>query len=160
MGQSLVVKLPDTLSICHEPPVEKSLEEMEKLMLLILGAAVQCSHKEDLIGSIKNLPVESQHYFMTKIREVTDNPKLIWSSDLDFPPDDENQKNNLYKLLVTHLKQLTKERDAFSHQIVEITLASPSASGQVTNGITPERNHLALEISEFKAKVRKLNQQL
>ena len=130
-------------------------------MLLILGAAVQCSHKEDLIGSIKNLPVESQHYFMTKIREVTDNPKLIWSSELDSTELlDETQRNNLYKLLVSHLKQLTKERDAFSHQIVEITLASPSASGQDTNGITPERNHLALEIPEFKAKVRKLNQQL
>ena len=141
--------------------MEKSLEEMEKLMLLILGAAVQCSHKEDLIGSIKNLPVESQHYFMTKIREVTDNPQLIWSSENDNPDEvlDESQRNDLYKLLVSHLKQLTKERDAFSHQIVEITLASPSAT-QETNGITPERNHLALEISEFKAKVRKLNQQL
>ena len=101
--------------------MEKSLEEMEKLMLLILGAAVQCSHKEDLIGSIKNLPVESQHYFMTKIREVTDNPKLIWSSEYDDGQTvmDESQRNDLYKLLVSHLKQLTKERDAFSHQIVD-----------------------------------------
>ena len=70
LEQTLVVKLPDTLAMCHEPPVEKSLEEMEKLLLLILGAAVQCSHKEDLIGSIKNLPVETQHAFVDKIKEV------------------------------------------------------------------------------------------
>ena len=68
----MVVKLPDTLAMCHEPPVEKSLEEMEKLLLLILGAAVQCSHKEDLIGSIKNLPIETQHAFVDKIKEVCD----------------------------------------------------------------------------------------
>lgn len=161
MGQTLVVKLPDTLAICHEPPVEKSLEEMEKLLLLILGAAVQCSHKEDLIGSIKNLPIGTQHAFVDKIKEVTDNPKLIWSSqELDDPLAlDEAQRNDLYCLLVRHLKTLVQERDQFSHQIVEITLASPSAT-QETNGITPERNHLALEVSEFKAKVRKLNQQL
>ena len=158
----MVVKLPDTLSICHEPPVEKSLEEMEKLLLLILGAAVQCSHKEDLIGSIKNLPKETQYAFVDKIKEVTDNPKLIWNSpELDDPCNlDENQRSQIYSLLVRHLKTLVQERDHFSHQIVEITLASPSATGQETNGITPERNHLALEISEFKAKVRKLNQQL
>ena len=45
---------------------------MEKLLLLILGAAVQCSHKEDLIGSIKNLPIETQHAFVDKIKEVCD----------------------------------------------------------------------------------------
>ena len=72
LEQTLVVKLPDTLAMCHEPPVEKSLEEMEKLLLLILGAAVQCSHKEDLIGSIKNLPIETQHAFVDKIKEVFD----------------------------------------------------------------------------------------
>jgi len=163
LEQTLVVKLPDTLAMCHEPPVEKSLEEMEKLLLLILGAAVQCSHKEDLIGSIKNLPIETQHAFVDKIKEVTDNPKLIWSSqELDEPDQiaSETQKKQLYTLLVGHLKTLVQERDHFSHQIVEITLASPSATGQETNGITPERNHLALEISEFKAKLRKINQQL
>ena len=82
LGQTLVVKLPETLSICHEPPLEHSLAEMEKLLLLILGAAVQCSHKEDLIGSIKNLPIETQHAFVEKIKEVTENPKLIWSSQV------------------------------------------------------------------------------
>ena len=94
---------------------------------------------------------------------MTENPKLIWSSqELDDPDriNSEAQKTQLYSLLVEHLKTLVRERDHFSHQIVEITLASPSATGQETNGITPERNHLALEISEFKAKVRKLNQQL
>ena len=88
---------------------------------------------------------------------------MIWSSqELDEPDQiaSETQKKQLYTLLVGHLKTLVQERDHFSHQIVEITLASPSATGQETNGITPERNHLALEISEFKAKLRKINQQL
>ena len=69
----------------------------------------------------------------------------------------DSQWTDLYQLLVKHLRNLVLERDQFSHQIVEITLASPSAT-QETNGITPEKNHLALEVSEFKAKVRKLNQ--
>ena len=182
LGQTLVVKLPDTLAICHEPPVEKSLQEMDKLLLLILGAAVQCSQKEELVKSITHLPIgkfdgkngifdndltkffhdftETQHAFVPKIKEVTDNPERIWNKDLDDPMGlEDSQRNHLYQLLVKHLRLLVQERDQFSHQIVEITLASPSAT-QETNGITPERNHLALEVSEFKAKVRKLNQQL
>ncbi len=161
LGQTLVVNLPDVLTICHEPPVEKSLEEMDRLMLLILGAAVQCKNKEDLIGSIKNLPVQTQHAFVPKIKEVTDNPKLIWNhADLDNPDElEDGQRNDLYVQLIGHLKMLVKERDTFAHRVVEITLASPSET-QETMGITPERSHLALEISEYKAKLRKLSQQL
>jgi hypothetical protein len=66
----VVVKLPDTLSICHEPPTEQSLKEMDRLLLLILGAAVQSSQKEEIIASIKNMPVPTQHAFVEKIREV------------------------------------------------------------------------------------------
>merc|ERR1712141_165450 len=122
---------------------------MDKLLLLILGAAVQCSQKEELIKSITHLPVETQHAFMPKIKEVTDNPDRIWNKDLNDPLEmEESQRNQLYTLLVQHLEHLVQERDQFSHQIVEITLASPSAT-QETNGITPERNHLALEVSEF-----------
>ena len=115
----MVVKLPDTLAICHEPPVEKSLQEMDKLLLLILGAAVQCSQKEELIKSITHLPVETQHAFMPKIKEVTDNPDRIWNKDLNDPLEmEESQRNQLYTLLVQHLEHLVQERDQFSHQIV------------------------------------------
>merc|ERR1719225_2176636 len=160
LGQTLVVKLPDTLAICHEPPVEKSLQEMDKLLLLILGAAVQCSQKEELIKSIQLLPVETQKDFVPQITKITENAVEfgIWNKDLDDPQElKDSQWTDLYQLLVKHLRNLVLERDQFSHQIVEITLASPSAT-QETNGITPEKNHLALEVSEFKAKVRKLNQ--
>ncbi len=43
---------------------------MDKLLLLVLGAAVQSSQKEEVIQSIKGLPVEIQHDFMTKITKV------------------------------------------------------------------------------------------
>ena len=91
---------------------------------------------------------------------MTDNPRLIWNNaELDDPANLESgQKNDLYGLLIKHLKNLVQERDKFAHQIVEISLASPSVTED--HGITPEHNHFALKVSEFKAKVRKLNQQL
>ena len=130
------------------------------LFVCCLGAAVQCSQKEELIKSIQLLPVETQKDFVPQITKITENAVEfgIWNKDLDDPQElKDSQWTDLYQLLVKHLRNLVLERDQFSHQIVEITLASPSAT-QETNGITPEKNHLALEVSEFKAKVRKLNQ--
>jgi hypothetical protein len=43
---------------------------MDSLLLLILGAAVQCSQREHIIASIQNLPTELQQAFVEKIREV------------------------------------------------------------------------------------------
>ena len=70
LGQCLVISLPDPLTICQDSPDEDSLREMDKLLLLILGAAVQCSQKEHIIDSIKNLDYQLQHAFVEKIREV------------------------------------------------------------------------------------------
>ncbi len=43
---------------------------MDKLLLLILGAAVQSSQRQEIIASLKNMPVKTQHAFMEKITEV------------------------------------------------------------------------------------------
>ena len=72
LNQCLVVALPDPLTICQDSPTLRSLAEMDSLLLLILGAAVQCSQKEHVIGSIKNLPTELQHEFVEKIQEVSE----------------------------------------------------------------------------------------
>ena len=72
LNQCLVVALPDPLTICQDSPTPKSLAEMDSLLLLILGAAVQCSQKEHVIGSIKNLPTDLQHEFVEKIQEVSE----------------------------------------------------------------------------------------
>jgi hypothetical protein len=56
----------------------------------------------------------------------------------------------------------------YASRVVEISIASPSGhedgdegrGGGGGGGLTPEKNHLALEVSESKAKIRKLNQQL
>jgi hypothetical protein len=44
-----------------------------------LGAAVQSSQKEEIIASIKNMPVPTQHAFVEKIREVKKYDKLLFN---------------------------------------------------------------------------------
>ena len=80
---------------------------------------------------------------------------------------DDAMRDDLYTVLIRHLKRLVRERDDFAHRVVEITIASPQPSeaaggggGGAVGGLTPEKNHLALEVAESKAKIRRLNQQL
>ena len=70
LDQVLVVSLPSALTICAEPVTRESLDEMNTVLLLILGAAVQCNQNETVIGSIKNLPTSVQHSFVSLIQEV------------------------------------------------------------------------------------------
>ena len=57
---------------------------MDKLLLLVLGAAVQSSQRLEIIASLKNMPVETQHAFMEKITQVTrvKNILYFYSSNL------------------------------------------------------------------------------
>lgn len=52
--------------------------------------------------------------------KVTENPNHVWSSDLDDPTQlNITQKDDLYVVLVKHLKKLVEDRDAFAHQVIQ-----------------------------------------
>ena len=70
LHQTLVAKLPDALVICNEPPTKESLHEMDKLVCLMLGAAVQCNQRVAIVEAIKTLPVGVQEEIAMKIKEV------------------------------------------------------------------------------------------
>lgn len=75
---------------------------------------------------------------------------------------------------MSNLKRVVRERDDLAGRVVELATAkrarraakdaaSEDAAKQNSSsgGLTaPERNHMALEIAESKAKIRKLNHQL
>lgn len=64
----LVLRLPDSIHLGKEP--ESHVSEMQLLLLLILGCAVQCPNKEKFITKIKTLDVDTQHNIMECIKQV------------------------------------------------------------------------------------------
>ena len=176
--QTLIVKLPNALVMCQEPPTKESLQEMDALLSLMLGAAVQCNQRVSIVEAIKNLPAEVQEPIAFKIREVCNNPERVWTEDISRPDSGElnsqEQIHQHYVLLVNHLRTLVQQRDEFAHKMITTTLQLSDEKSQNLNrnvasakiaslsgtAITPESNHMALEVSEFKAQIRKLKQQL
>uniref|UniRef100_A0A3B3S1X2 Calponin-homology (CH) domain-containing protein n=1 Tax=Paramormyrops kingsleyae TaxID=1676925 RepID=A0A3B3S1X2_9TELE len=70
LQQLIVMNLPNVLAIGKDPLSEKAMEEMKRLLLLILGCAVQCERKEEFIEKIKLLDIETQAAIVSHIQEV------------------------------------------------------------------------------------------
>ncbi|XP_058843506.1 protein Daple-like isoform X2 [Acipenser ruthenus] len=178
LQQLIVMNLPNVLTIGKDPLTCKSMEEIKTLLLLILGCAVQCERKEEFIEKIKQLDIETQAAIVTHIQEVTHNQEnvfdLQWLEMPYLPPED---LDSLSRNMVFHLRKLIDERDDSSEVIVELTqerdylqsqqplspvkTSSPETTpGPVTLLSKEDRQHLAVELADCKAKLRRTRQEL
>uniref|UniRef100_A0A4W6F8H3 Coiled-coil domain containing 88A n=1 Tax=Lates calcarifer TaxID=8187 RepID=A0A4W6F8H3_LATCA len=154
--------------------LEQGLEEMKKLLLLLLGCAVQCEKKEEYIERIQTLDFDSKAAIASHIQEVTHNQEnvvdLQWLESGEMPPED---LDSLSRNLAFHLKRLVDERDIQLETIVELTqerdcvqlsplapcpTQSPGDSPSMRR--TESRQHLSVELADAKAKIRRLRQEL
>lgn len=69
LGMTLLV-VPECICLGKAPDTREGLETMKLLILLLLGAAVQCPNKELFITRIKELDVELQHNIVECIKQV------------------------------------------------------------------------------------------
>ncbi|XP_070771740.1 girdin [Enoplosus armatus] len=174
LQQLVMMPLPNVLVLGRNPLSEQGLEEMKKLLLLLLGCAVQCEKKEEYIERIQTLDFDSKAAIASHIQEVTHNQEnvvdLQWLESGEIPPED---LDSLSRNLAFHLKQLVDERDTQLETIVELTqerdcvqlsplapcpTQSPGDSPSMRR--TESRQHLSVELADAKAKIRRLRQEL
>uniref|UniRef100_UPI00398F3554 protein Daple-like n=1 Tax=Pristiophorus japonicus TaxID=55135 RepID=UPI00398F3554 len=70
LQQLVVMSLPNVLMIAKDPLSGKSMDEMQKVLLLMLGCAVQCEQKEEFIERIKQLDITTQTAIVAHIQEL------------------------------------------------------------------------------------------
>lgn len=61
---------PDVVKLSKVPETEEGVVELRKVLLLVLGCAVQSPLREDVISNIKDLPLDTQHEIVQCIQEV------------------------------------------------------------------------------------------
>ncbi|KAG8123057.1 hypothetical protein E2320_018451, partial [Naja naja] len=148
-------------------------EEVKKLLLLLLGCAVQCQKKEEFIERIQSLDFDVRAAVAAHIQEVTHNQEnvfdLQWMDDSALAPD---YIEPLLKNMALHLKRLIDERDEHSETIIELSeerdslhflphaSAAQSPCGSPGMKCTESRQHLSVELADAKAKIRRLRQEL
>lgn len=145
----LVLVLPDVTIIGREPAGKQGLEEMKLLLLLLLGCAVQCPNKQGFIEKIKALPLSAQHSLVNFILQVTESQELVLTQ--------EGSENVSNEILINHIKRLVKQRDLYM-QLQPTLDEKKGTSGNSLRG--SESQHLAVELADWKAKLRKQRQEL
>ncbi|XP_028293543.1 protein Daple isoform X2 [Gouania willdenowi] len=132
LQQLIVMPLPNILCIAKDPLSAKSMEELKRLLLLLLGCAVQCDRKEEMIEKIKLLDIETQAAIVSHIQEVTHNQlnvlDLSWLEEEAELHHDELKP--LSRNMATSLKQLIEQRDKAIEVIVDLTQERDYLSSQ------------------------------
>uniref|UniRef100_A0A3P8QA12 HOOK N-terminal domain-containing protein n=1 Tax=Astatotilapia calliptera TaxID=8154 RepID=A0A3P8QA12_ASTCA len=156
--------------------VKQSLDEMRKLLLLLLGCAVQCEKKEEYIERIQTLDFETKAAIAAHIQELTHSQDnvldLQWLESSELHPDD---MEAAVRNMTTHLRHLLDQRDTHLETIAELMqekegvvslLSSPSSPQSASYSPTIQQQqvgtqqHLAVELADSKAKIRRLRQEL
>ncbi|VVC28168.1 Hypothetical protein CINCED_3A000638 [Cinara cedri] len=157
LGQ-VILTMPDCLRLGREPFSKSSFEDMKLLLLLLLGCAVQCPNKESFIERIKTLPIESQHALVHYIKQITESQQIVITQ--------ENAEQLTTDLMISHIRQLVKERDQYLQMWTELEEKRFSNSKPIeTNLITSisscgDNQNYALELADWKAKLRKFRHEL
>lgn len=173
LEQVLVMNLPNVVSIAKATFDESSEQELSRLLLLMLGCAVQCGRKGRFIEAIRRLDLATQASLAEAIASVTDNPDAVWTRDwgrLDALP--EADRTRMYATLVRHVATLSRQRDSVAQRLVNLTLEQESSgsmdasTGEQLWGGGDATSHqvadsrLGVELADAKAKLRRCQQEL
>ncbi|ROL41658.1 Girdin [Anabarilius grahami] len=172
LHQLIMMSPPNVLLLGKNPLCEEGLEEIRKLLLLLLGCAVQCERKEEYIEKIQCLDFDTKAAIAAHIQEVTHCQEnvfdLHWLEMEDVCPD---EWENLCRSMNINLKMLVDQRDRQFEVIVELmqgkeTMKSVvfgddfSLTESASSQLPLSQQHLALELTDAKAKTKRLRQEL
>ncbi|XP_058633776.1 girdin isoform X3 [Onychostoma macrolepis] len=172
LHQLIMTPPPNVLLLGRNPLCEEGLEEIRKLLLLLLGCAVQCERKEEYIEKIQSLDFDTKAAIAAHIQEVTHCQEnvldLHWLEMEGLCPE---ECENLRRSMSINLKMLVDQRDRQFEAIVElmqgkettksVVFGDDSSLTESTSSRLPlSQQHLALELTDAKAKIKRLRQEL
>ncbi|XP_042532458.1 coiled-coil domain-containing protein 88B isoform X2 [Dipodomys spectabilis] len=158
---------PDFQTLGFDPLSEEAMEELEGILRLLLGASVQCEHRELFIRHIQGLSLEVQSELASTIQEVTQ-PGAGVVLSLAGPDPGELEASELetmFRSLTGTLSRLVRERDLGAQRLAELLLEQeqpplPAEAPVRAPGGDGASHHLALQLANAKAQVRRLRQEL
>uniref|UniRef100_A0A287D084 Coiled-coil domain containing 88C n=1 Tax=Ictidomys tridecemlineatus TaxID=43179 RepID=A0A287D084_ICTTR len=175
LQQLIVMNLPNVLMIGKDPLSGSG--ETWSIMAAVLGCEV-CERKEEFIERIKQLDIETQAGIVAHIQEVTHNQENVFDLQwLELPDVAPEELEALSRSMVFHLRRLIDERDESTELIVDLTQErdylqaqhppSPAKSSSADSTPSPtsslsseDKQHLAVELADTKARLRRVRQEL
>nr|XP_042705673.1 coiled-coil domain-containing protein 88B isoform X3 [Chrysemys picta bellii] len=164
LQQLILMTPPNVQLLARDPLTEQGINEMRKLLLLLLGAAVQCERKAEVIERIQGLDIETQTALAGAIQEVTQDPGVVlslqWGALAELHP---LELTRVLQELSSRLRGLVQERDASAERLWELQQEREVSSPH--GPLSPEgpwdnRQHLGVQLADARGQARRLRQEL
>uniref|UniRef100_A0A672H1F9 Coiled-coil domain containing 88Aa n=1 Tax=Salarias fasciatus TaxID=181472 RepID=A0A672H1F9_SALFA len=162
LRQLIITPLPNVLLLGRTPYCEQSLDELKKLLLLLLGCAVQCEKKEEYIERIQTLDFDTKAAIAAHIQELTHSQEnvldLQWLESSEVHPD---EVEAVARNMAAHLRHLLDQRDAHLETIAELmqekegvvsSLSSPSSPQSASYSPSMPQHHLKCGDANLRAR--------
>ncbi|KAI6199740.1 Girdin [Aphelenchoides besseyi] len=151
------ITLPDALRIVEGPPIsENSGHEMQKLLGLLLGAAVHHHNQSPELEALRCMSAESEAAIISQLAKITGNQDLL----IKLKPGDSTELTDS-EVVRRLLESLAEERDDYALRLLK--MAEEAASTSSTDVRSPSPNdancrvqQLEDENAELKEKVKRL----
>ncbi|XP_030224262.1 coiled-coil domain containing 88A [Gadus morhua] len=166
LQQLILIPLPNIAVLGQDPFTEAAVEELTRLLLLLLGCAVQCENKERFIQQIQSLDIQTQAAIASCIQEVTQDPRMVlplqWEELRGLG---ETELELAFGSMAKQIQSLLAQRDTHLERLTELSREreelDPDPGGQSLGDPTawPPQG-AALQLADSRAKLRRLKQQL
>ncbi|KAM8848959.1 coiled-coil domain containing 88A isoform 1-T1 [Synchiropus picturatus] len=165
LQQLLLMPLPNVAILGQDPLTEAALEDLRRLLLLLLGCAVQCENKETFIQQIQSLNIETQADIASCIQQVTQDPCMLlplqWEELVELHSLD---LQLVFSSMAKQIQNMLAQRDSHLERIAELCREREVQADSLTEPAGPHSQEppqsLALQLAHSKAKLRRLKQQL
>ncbi|XP_071313624.1 coiled-coil domain containing 88A isoform X2 [Trachinotus anak] len=161
LQQLILMPLPNVAILGQDPLTEAAVEELRRLLLLLLGCAVQCERKETFIQQIQSLDIETQAAIASCIQQVTQDPRVVlplqWEELMEVEGAD---LQFVFNSMAKQIQSLLAHKDTHL-EIAEMCRVESQADSTTAPGYSEDPPQgLALQLADSKAKLRRLKQQL
>ncbi|KAL7863013.1 hypothetical protein SRHO_G00119970 [Serrasalmus rhombeus] len=164
LQQLVLMPLPNVAVLGRDPLTEGAVEELRRLLLLLLGCAVQCETKETFIQQIQSLDIETQAALALCIQEVTQDPSAVLPLQYgEVCGLDGVDLQVLLGSLGRQIQILLAQRDTHLERIAELCVqceSVPSPTAPPTGLWDNAPESLSVQLADSKAKLRRLKQEL
>ncbi|XP_051276442.1 coiled-coil domain containing 88A [Dicentrarchus labrax] len=165
MQQLILMPLPNVAILGQDPLTEAAVDELRRLLLLLLGCAVQCEKKETFIQQIQSLDIETQAAIASCIQQVTQDPRVVLPLQWEELVEVEGADLQLvFSSMAKQIQSLLAQRDTHLERMAELCREREVQADSTTlplGGRSEEPPQgLALQLADSKAKLRRLKQQL
>ncbi|XP_041653764.1 coiled-coil domain containing 88A isoform X2 [Cheilinus undulatus] len=165
LQQLILMPLPNVAILGQDPLTEAAVEELRRLLLLLLGCAVQCERKQTFIQQIQSLDIETQAAIASCIQQVTQDPRMVlplrWEELVEVEGAD---LQLVFSSMAKQIQNLLAQRDTHLERITELCREreahADSTIGPLGGRSEEPPQGLALQLADSKAKLRRLKQQL